>query len=342
MQKKSDVIRAVLVFAAILIVAAATATAQDEKPAARPSDTAITEALIKKSQSDDTKRYRIGVGDVISVEVAGHPEYSAAAITIPDDGLILLRRIEKPVQTVCKTAPELAAEITQAYKAIFKQPFVRVTVTSYQSQPVAVIGAVEKPGQFNLNRKMRLLEAVAVTGGPNKESGTRIQLARFGKASICEQTDATLRNDDEDLSKLLFSYSLKKTLAGEETANPFLQPGDIVYVSEADRVFVAGNVKEPKPVLLKTPLTVRQAIAAAGGVLPATKKKGIILIRSDEAGNMTKIPVDLLAIETGKQEDPFLKPNDIIQVPIDGRKDNLNNVKKAFMSGLPSVLPFLF
>jgi hypothetical protein len=50
----------------------------------------------------------------------------------------------------------------------------------------------------------------------------------------------------------------------------------------------------------------------------------------------------MLAINAGKQQDPFLLPNDIVEVPTDTKKSNLETLKKAFINGLPAVIPFLF
>lgn len=308
----------------------------------KPDITKITEKTANPLPvaQDDTKRYRIGAGDELDIQVFRHPQYSQA-VRVNEYGLILMPRVEEPIQAICKTENELAEEIKKHYSKYLRNPFVRVKVSNYQSQPVAVVGAVEKPGQLYLNRKMRLMQVVALAGGPNKEAGTKVQLARFGTGNICEKAvEQPLEN--EDLSKILFSYNLKKTLEGDEISNPWLQPGDIVYINDADKAFVVGNVKEPKPILLKTPRTLTQAIAEAGGVLEATKKKEIFLVREDNTGNKSKIPVNLVAISQGKAEDPVLKPNDIIEVQIDGTKAAVNGFKKAFMNGLPSVLPFLF
>lgn len=327
---------AVLTFAASLVIISAQETQPSPATDAAKTNEKQTIPYLVKTPQDETKRYRVGIGDEIGIEVFRHPEYSSPSIRIQENGLIFLPRIEQPVQAVCKTENELAAEITERYKKILRQPFIRVFVRSYQSQPVAVIGAVEKAGQLYLNRKMRLMQVVALAGGPNKEAGTRIQVARLGAVDLCEQKGAA-ELDEQQMSKLLYKYDLKKTLEGDESSNPWMQPGDVVYVSEADKAFVVGNVKEAKAILLKTPRTVTQAIAEAGGLEEATKLKQIFLIRQDENGNKTKQTVDLIAVSQGKQEDPFLKPNDIIEVPTDPKKKTINSIKDAFLKGLPTL-----
>jgi polysaccharide export outer membrane protein len=304
----------------------------------KPATDEQSAAAIPTRPQDNTRRYRVGIGDELSVEIVGHPEYSASSLKISENGMVSMRRVP-PLNAICKTENELTVEFTELYKKIFRQPFVRVRILSYQSQPVAVIGAVDKPGQFNLNRKMRLLEAVAIAGGPTKEAGARISLARLGSADVCENT-ANAPEGEQDMSKLLFAYNLKQTLEGDSAANPWMQPGDVVTILEADKAFVIGNVKEAKPISLKERRTVTQAIAEAGGILPATKRKAVILTRQDAAGNKTQIQIDLLAISEKKAEDPVLQPNDIIDVPLNGSAQMRSNIIKGFTGGLSS-LPFL-
>lgn len=301
-----------------------------------------TAILAAKMMQDNTRRYRIGVNDELDIQVFRHPEYSQT-VRVNEYGLVMLPRIDEPIEAICLTENELAAQIVKLYSNYLRQPYVRVYVKEFKSQPVAVIGAVDKPGQFNLNRKMRLIEAVAVAGGPTDKAGARITVARLGSQSICEKPDAmtNIPAEEVELSKLLYSYNLKKTLEGDEASNPWMSPGDIVSISEADKAFVVGNVKEPKAIQLKTQRTLTQAIAEAGGILEATKKKQILLIREDASGNKTKTPVNITAITQGKAVDPILQPNDIIEVPTDGAKATRNSIVKALTNGLPSVLPFI-
>lgn len=309
------------------------ATAPESKDSTA-ADSSVAAAQIKQ---DDVRRYRIGVGDELDVQVFRHPELSQT-VRVNELGVILMPRIDQPVQAACKTENELSVEIVEQYKKYLRQPFVRVFVKEYKSQPVSVIGAVDKPGQFNVNRRMRLLEAVAVAGGPTDKAGSKIILARLGRADVC--ASPTTETQEQDLSKLLFSFDLNKTLQGGETANPWMQPGDIVTVLETDQAFVVGNVKEPKAIDLKKPYTVMQAIAAAGGILPASKKKEIFLIRDDGNGNKVKTPINYDAISKSKAEDPLLKPNDIVEIPVDGAKAARNSVMRAITGGL-SNLPIL-
>jgi polysaccharide biosynthesis/export protein len=318
---------------------------QIEKPAEKPKadaaapdvaagDKALSAMQTAVAQEGNARRYRIGVGDELDIQVFKHPEYSKV-VRVNERGIIALPRIMEPIQAACKTESELSDEIVNYYKRILRQPYVSVFIKEYKSQPVAVIGAVEKPGQLFINRRMRLLQAVALAGGPNKEAGTKVLVARLGEVNVCDAQ--SLETDEGELNELLFSYNLRKTIEGDESSNPWLKPGDIVSIMEADRAYVVGNVKKPSAILLKEKKTLTQAIAEAEGLLPATKKKKINLIRLDASGTKTTQEVNLEAITARKEQDPVLQPNDIIEVPLDGAKETRNNIIKALTNGLSTL-----
>jgi polysaccharide export outer membrane protein len=301
------------------------------------NDAGKTVAALQRGEN--TRRYRIGPGDEIIIEVARHPIYSAVK-RVDDRGMITLHRINQPIQAVCKTENELSQEIANLYKRIIREPYVNVYVKDYKSQPVAVMGAVEKGGQFFINRKMRLIQAVSLAGGPTKEAGSKVILARMGDVDLCSNNIAS--ENGETLKGKVYTYNLRRIIEGDEQSNPWVEPGDIVSILEADKAYVIGNVKEQKTILLKEPVTLTQAIAAAGGADASSKLKQVFILRQDDQGNKQRLPYDLLAINSSKGKDPYLLPNDIVEVPVDAKKSNLDTLKKAFINGLPAVLPFLF
>jgi polysaccharide export outer membrane protein len=318
-----------------------------EKPLAPQTDPGkINPAVLGRAERDENaRRYRIGVGDELIIQILKYPQYSSPVpLRVDEKGVIILPRIEQPIRAVCKTENELSEEIAGYYKKYLRQPFVSVYVKDYKSQPVAVMGAVDKAGTFYINRQIRLIQAISLAGGPNKEAGSKVLLARMGDVDLCSMQNSVAANTtgEETLKGKFYTYNLRRVMEGDDTANPLIQPGDIVSILEADRAYVIGNVKEQKTILLKEPRTLTQAIAEAGGVESATKMKEIFILRQDESGNKSRIPYNMLAINAGKQQDPFLLPNDIVEVPTDTKKSNLETLKKAFINGLPAVIPFLF
>jgi polysaccharide export outer membrane protein len=278
-------------------------------------------------------QYRIGPRDVLSIRVsAGRvvPELSMDSVEVDECGRIPLPSVEheerNEIQAAGKVRTELAEELRLFYKKYKKNPQVVVVVKEYNSQPVAINGAIMKPGQFQLRRPVRLQELVQFyAGGPTERAGGRIQVARLSAFNPCTAT-AVPANSANGIE--FVALSLKETLAGEEKSNPYLQPGDVITVPEAKEAYVIGNVLRPGPVLLKDEsVTISKAIAMAGGTMPDTKKDKVRIIRQGEgAQTRREIIVDLNAIDKRQAEDVALLPNDIINVEASGGRRLLRSL----------------
>jgi polysaccharide export outer membrane protein len=269
--------------------------------------------------------YRIGPGDVLDVRVTRAPELSREAVRVDQGGMIRMPMLENDIPAACFTEGELAQNIAKLYRKYKNNPHVEVFVKEFQSQPVAVMGAVRGPAQFKLQRQVRLLELLTFAGGPAANAGQTVQIVHGGASSLCDKSGDTATNDDE--SSALVSYVLEETLRGKPEANPLVRPGDIVQVPEADQVYVLGNVLKPSAIPLNEPLTVSRAIAIAGGTAPSTKKDKVRIIRQVQGSTAKKeIYVDLTAIEKNKAEDVALLANDVVDVPISGTKSFLRSL----------------
>jgi protein involved in polysaccharide export with SLBB domain len=120
----------------------------------------------------------------------------------------------------------------------------------------------------------------------------------------------------------------------------WMQPGDIVSVMEADVVYVVGNVVEPRPVELKKEISLTQAIAAARGMKPNTKKSAVRILRKKADSIEREVIVcDLGEIEKGKATDPILKPDDIVAVSDDPVKIVMKSVISALTNSI-GLLPY--
>ncbi len=276
-------------------------------------------------------KYRIGYRDKLSIQVYRHPDLNKT-VAVEPNGTITLFRLSEPINAVCKTESELAREIALAYqKDYLKNPEVSVTATEQMSQSFAVIGAVEKPGHYYINRRVRLLELLAFAGGPSKDAGSTVLVARTGSTSNC---GSIKQSSDENEAYLTFK--IRDVQEGRQTLD--MKPGDIVSVREADVVFVYGNVNEQGQVVMKQPLTLTQAIASAKGFKAATAKDKVRIIRQKtDSIERQEIFVDLNAVNKGKADDPYLLPNDIVAVSEDATKSILLNVKNVMTQGIPSL-----
>lgn len=304
---------------------------QDSEPVKTTKSVPMIDDMQISSMTNNTdERYRIGFQDLLQVTVYRHPELSQT-INVGQDGTIVLPRIDQTIVAVCKTERELSQIITELYKSYLRQPFVTVRTLEQRSQPFAVIGAVNKPGNFFLNQRVRLLSLLALAGGQDVEkSGTRIQVARVGNVSACNPTDER----DGDIEFL--AYQLNDVLSGKD--NPWMQPGDIVSVLEAEEAFVIGEVFEPAKIVLKEPVTLSEAIAKAGG-LSATAKTSKIVIQRKEKDSVvrTELVYDLKDIKDRKIPDPLLQANDIVEVATSNSKVLKRGLFKILTGSIPNL-----
>jgi len=247
--------------------------------------------------------------------------------------------IDGEIQAACRTESDLAQEIATRYLKYQRNPHVDVFVKEYNSQPVAVIGSVEKPGRIQLQRRARLADLISFAGGPTERAGTRIQIAHTGGVVTCRGSEmiTSAAASTEEFE----TYELADTLAGNTKSNPYLQPGDIVNIPEAKQAFVVGNVFKPVVIPLKESVTVSQAIAMAGGILPDSNSKGVRLIRRlSGAKEKRETVLNLNDIARRQADDVELQPGDIIDVPtLSGRK----LLRNIFTAIVPSIvnLPLL-
>jgi polysaccharide biosynthesis/export protein len=294
-----------------------------ERPAASATTTANTP--LKKTTQDSSAqavasapadtRYRIGPGDVIEVRVLKAPELSRDAVRVDQQGMIRMPMLEDDIKAACLTEAELAGKIARLYLDYKRDPNVSVFVREFQSQPVAVIGAVNTPGQFRLQRQVRLLELLSFAGGPSEKAGRHVDIIHGAGPDLCSRSASGGRGavNVEGLA----SYPLTDTLKGKEGANPFVRAGDVISVPEADQVFVVGNVISPRAISLKDQrITVTRAIAMAGGPQRDSKTSRIRIVRQlSNSNEKQEIFVNLKAVEKRKAEDIVLLANDIVDVP---------------------------
>ena len=299
---------------------------QIDKPAA--IDNSENQTSVNRQSNE---RYRIGFQDTLEIQVLRHPELSQV-VNVSSDGTIVMPRVEKPIVAVCKTEGELKTTVETLLKSYLKNPFVNVRVVTQLSQPFAVIGAVEKPGNFYLNRRIRLLELLAFAGGPKVDkAGAKIQVARVGNVAGCsENVDGV----DTDKEVVFLGFKTNDVMAGKE--NPWMQPGDIVSVLEAEEAYVVGNVIKPTRVSLKEPVTLTQAIAIAEGLNDTAKTTRVVIQRQESGSQIkTELAYNLKDIRDKKIPDPLLQANDIVEIPNDKGK----SVKKGLLDVFKSIIP---
>jgi polysaccharide export outer membrane protein len=291
--------------------------------AAQPASRIEAPAMRPPNASGDLS-YRIGPGDILDIRVFGRPEMTKD-VRVDNFGRIRMPFLDE-LQAACLTEAQLAQALAEKYKKYLRDPQVDVMVKEFRSQPVAVIGAVSSPGRFQLQRRIRLLELLTFAGGPTIHAGSTVHLIHSSDHTYCPSPQeesaieakpaASPAESVDSIAPLLSSVKLKEVLNGASSANPYVQPGDIISIPEADQFFVTGAVVKPGAYPMLTRMTLTQAVALAGGVNGEGARNRVRLVRQ-EPGKETRTEkvYSLDDIHRRKIADVELLANDIVEVP---------------------------
>ncbi len=218
----------------------------------------------------------VGPGDLLQIGVSGYPELSVNTrissngdITYPYVGSVAVKGM-----TTSQVESLLAKRLTEG--AFVRQPQVTVLVIEVQSQLVAVMGQVNKPGQYPLQASHKVLDLLAQAGGVVQGAVGGLVVNGTGVAG----DDATLlRRDGTKVT-----VSLPGLFSGDPTQNPSVAGGDSIYVPRAPQFYVYGEVQRPGVYKLERNMTVSQAISAGGGLTDRGSERRIVVKRRDRDG----------------------------------------------------------
>ena len=218
-------------------------------------------------------------------------------------GTVLGQASEIPVGGL--TPMELEDALREALsKKYLENPQVSVFVKEHGSKKVSVLGAVGKPGVYEMLGARTLLQILSEAGGLTKEVGAELYVIRARAGGGVDKSPV-------DVLALM---------TGRDPAlNLTIQPGDIVSVP-LDRpiyIYVDGAVKTPGRLeeLASRPITLGQAIAKAGGATDRANLKAIQILRKGKDGEQTTLSTNLNRIRKGKDPDQVLQDGDVVVVP---------------------------
>jgi polysaccharide biosynthesis/export protein len=293
-----------------------------------------TPPLPAAAASFSRENYRIGPGDIVEIRVLGEEQMGSPATKVSEEGFIRSPFIDEDIRAQCLTERQLSQEISARLKKYLKYPEVYVSVKEYNASPVAIIGAVNQPSRFSMQRKMRLIEMLTYAGGVRDGAGKVLHIVHVGSGgAACDAETAAGPNDDPTET-----VNLAKLLEGDLKQDRIMRPGDIVIVPNADMVFIAGEVLKPNAYPLREGMTLTQALALAGGPSAIAKTTAIRIVRQEPGKPKAEINVDLKAVQANKAPDPLLFANDVIEIPDSSGKKFFRNFVSA-ISGTAAQLP---
>jgi polysaccharide export outer membrane protein len=111
----------------------------------------------------DRESYHVGISDVLRITVWRNEDLSVE-VPVRPDGKISVPLLDD-IQAEGLTPVELKEVLTREFAEYVSSPHVTVVVLQMNSHFVSVLGGVNREGRIPLVKDMRVLEAIAASGG---------------------------------------------------------------------------------------------------------------------------------------------------------------------------------
>ena len=251
----------------------------------------------------DAKDYILGGDDIIKIMVYDEPDLSLEEIRISFDGYINFPLLGK-VQVAGLSASGLEQKLEKLLKDDYiLDPQVSVLIVQYANRKVFILGAVKKPGSYELENQAQasLLEMISMAGGVSDQAG--------GKFIVLRAVDGEAQSIVIDRKRLIEQ--------GDLSSNLYIKNNDTIYVPGADVVYIFGEVAKPGSYqLAKHNRTILSAITLAGGFtkVGAPKRTKVIRVVDGEVKTI-QVNVDDILKKGDREKDLVLMPEDVIIIP---------------------------
>lgn len=239
-----------------------------------------------------TQVYRVGIGDVLDIQLAGNSSRNSTLFTVLDNGVLEYPLAGNSIAVSGMTTNEVANMLRQRIK-IFDNPNVAVSVRDYASHSVSISGFVAAPGMKMLRREAVPLYTLLAES---------LVLPEAGRATITRSSRAPIDVDIKDSNQ----------------ANTLVLPGDVIKVSgmpaaPTEFYFVGGEINSPGQKAFHAGLTLTQAVLASGGTKAAAGSK-VKISRQGTDGRLSASEFNLKKIQSGKEPDPAVQKGDRIEI----------------------------
>jgi protein involved in polysaccharide export with SLBB domain len=272
-------------------VAAPPPSEEGNNAAAAPAPV-VTAPAAAPTEIPLTKIYRVGPADVLDVRINDNGATQSTLFTITPAGFLEHPMLAEPLAAGGLTVDEISTRFETELKrrALVEDPKVFVGVRDYASHTILVSGLVKESGPKILRREAIPLYVVVADAQPLPEA-EHVTVVR-------NETNETFEAD----------------LAHANEMNLLVRAGDVVTLLApvSQFIYLGGEVKLPGEKQYRRGLTLTQAINAAGGV--TSKGKEARIGRDDGNGFLVVTRFKLKEIESGKIQDPVVKPGDRITI----------------------------
>lgn len=242
-----------------------------------------------------TEIYKIGVGDVLFVNLKNAPKASGY-YTVRREGTIDFPLVGESPSVADKTVEQIENLLAEAI-TLYSNPQIEVKVREYASHKITVSGMAENIGEKSLQREAMPLFAIRAEALVSS-AATKVNIRRSDLAKI-EVFD--LRDGKTGEILIFPGNSVEFTADGQKS-----------LLASSGFFYIAGEVNSTGQKQFTDGMTLFQAVTASGGAKGNPKKA--TLRRKSEKGLLNVAEYNLRAIRDGKASDPQLLPGDMIEI----------------------------
>lgn len=276
--------------------------------------------------------YRLGIGDLINIEVFGAEDYSTQVLVL-QDGTINLPRAG-PVFVLGQTIQDAEKTVASQYLRYIRNPMVTIAPITLRPIRIAIAGEVKRPGAYTLDRGGNntedtgntplfptLTEAISQAGGITGKANIRdVQIRRY---VAYNETEVSTFN----LWDLIQSGDLRQDVvlqSGDEVFIPTaadVSPGEVSdlasasFAPDAIKVYIAGEVENPGVLEVPLDTALNEAILNAGGFNSRANQTVVDLVRVNPDGTVSQRQIEVdFGQDINEEVNPILADQDIIVV----------------------------
>jgi polysaccharide export outer membrane protein len=254
--------------------------------------------------------YRLGPGDQFVLILTGDVEL-AHQLEVTREGFVVIPQVGQlwvNGLTLAQLSDMLYSRLGHVYSGVKRGAGAttrfQVSISRLRMNQVFVIGAVNRPGAYQVPSVATVFYALYLAGGPNATGSYRAIAVRRGDRII-----TTLD---------IYDYLLR----GDNSNDIRLESGDVIFVPLRDRqVGIRGNVVRPALYELRQGDGLRGLIRLAGGVSPEAYVRRVQIDRVLPPAERTApgvdrvlVDVDVSAVLDSTRAEVALQPSDVVSV----------------------------
>ena len=292
-----------------------------------------------------SREYHVGSGDILLIKIDQLIEpdkESVLKVEVDRNGLVympILNHISVGGMTVEEIQKSLVTTLATHY---IKNPRVDITVDTYNSKKVLVLGEVKRPGSIALKHdSVPVLEAINEAGGLTSNVSPYVEVMRgaytaFSDIGTSNSSPLYRNQNTTQYQRELIPLARLLGEGNRDQINPLVYPGDVIRILPITEGFIyfSGEFNRTGSKPYRRPLTLIQALSVAGGPTSISAPEKCKILRRNSDGTEREITINVDKVLSGENENIMLACNDTLIMPHDPWKKFWHNFFGLFSGGV--------